>query len=83
MPRPTDRGYVRISDDGEGTQRVDVFARPPSNKAAKPYATHFKVQALKIQGTSGFDRQGTILVSTEPMAVFWSEPDGQLFVQDA
>ena len=40
MPIPTDRGYVVVSDEGDGTKTVSVAAEIVSGEPAGVYAMH-------------------------------------------
>lgn len=79
---PTDRGYVVITDRGDGDSQVDVFATMSPGGPRDRFASHSNCPRITITAQAQFEQRGRARYSLQPLAVFYSEADGRLYVTD-
>ena len=77
----TDRGFVVISDMDSGLKHIQVSMRLEGNGTARNVvAEHVGRADVVLDSPASFRRNGTSLVSTEPMEVYIDANDGRLHV---
>jgi hypothetical protein len=69
MPAPTDRGYVVVKDNADGTKTVWICAEVAENYAAKAYARHENVEKLETDASINLRRTGPISRSKQMVEV--------------
>ncbi|WP_163508705.1 hypothetical protein [Fodinicola acaciae] len=79
MPIPTDRGYVLIRQNPEGTAQVEIYnGRPVSG--SKPYAVHSRVGKVLRKTSVGFSPYQGGELSRQPIEVTWSQDDQAVYL---
>jgi len=79
---PIDRGYVIITDLGDGTQRVDIYARKAAAGPTHLFASHTGVAEVVLAGKTEFATYGKSRVSGEPVQVTYSEKENRIYILD-
>jgi hypothetical protein len=79
---PTDRGYVTITDIGDGEKQVNVYAKMTPNGPSHLFASHTGLKIVLVQGEAGFTRHGRTRISGEPMEVSFNEEENRLYIKD-
>lgn len=80
MPIPTDRGYVLIRDNAEGTSQVEVYNGRPVT-GSTPYAVHSKVDRIVRKTNAGFSPYAGGQLSRQPIEVTAGK-DGAVYLLD-
>lgn len=80
MALPTDRGYVTITDAGDGTQRVDVYAKKSGSGPSHKFASHTGITDMVIEVASGFAKHGKTRVSNDQVQVSFDETQNRLYI---
>jgi len=79
---PTDRGYVAITETGDGTRRVDIFARRSATGPTNVFATHNGQSEVVVTSKVPFEQNGKTAFSTEIVEVWYDEAANRLYVAD-
>ena len=81
MSIPTDRGFVVVRPNADGTSRVEVHAEPPT-AGATPFAVYSGVGSIVRQTASAFAAGAGQEVSVQAVEVTWSEIDSAVYLTD-
>lgn len=82
MALPTDRGYVTVTDIGDGEKQVNVYAKMTPNGPTHLFASHTGLKIVLVQSTDGFTWQGRTRISRQPMEVSFNEEENRLYIKE-
>jgi hypothetical protein len=70
MAIPTDRGFVVITDEDDGSKTVQIAVNRTEDGLENVFAEHVRTATVKIDGDLSFEESAVGQHSTEPVQVF-------------
>jgi hypothetical protein len=73
---------VAITELGDGTNRVDIYARMLESGPTNLFATYSSCQDVAVLSSAAFTQDGATSISSEPVVVSFSSEENRLYVMD-